>query len=375
MVASLAGSEFDFLVLTRDRDLTDAVPYSGVPIDVWTSVGKAKVFYTADHSLRNLRRLLVEVAPDVIYFNSFFSPFTIKVLLLRLLGGIPPAALVAAPRGELSPAALGIKAAKKKLFLKFAALVGLYRNLLWHASTTREKQEIEAALSQFRLDRSAKRIEGIKIHVASDFPGICGSDTIAGRLLEKQPGQVSLVFVSRISAIKNLATAIDLLCSVRGDIRFDIYGPMGDPGYWEECRAAIARAPDYISIRYLGAVPHEEAQNKFSEYHFFLFPTMSENFGHVIVESLSAGCPVIISDQTPWLDLERKRIGWDLPLRDRQRWQQILQYCVDMDAEAYRELSRRSVEFVREWISSSTIRDDNICLFRRAVAERAQAGG
>jgi glycosyltransferase involved in cell wall biosynthesis len=34
-----------------------------------------------------------------------------------------------------------------------------------------------------------------------------------------------------------------------------------------------------------------------------VFPTLGENFGHVIAESLSASCPVICSDQTPWNDV------------------------------------------------------------------------
>jgi hypothetical protein len=34
----------------------------------------------------------------------------------------------------------------------------------------------------------------------------------------------------------------------------------------------------------------------------------------VILESLSAGRPVLISDQTPWRELEKDRCGWDVSL-------------------------------------------------------------
>ena len=45
----------------------------------------------------------------------------------------------------------------------------------------------------------------------------------------------------------------------------------------------------------------------------------------------AAGCPLIISDRTPWQNLEEKGIGWSIPLEDKINWDKILQTCVDMD--------------------------------------------
>ena len=42
------------------------------------------------------------------------------------------------------------------------------------------------------------------------------------------------------------------------------------------------------------------------------------NFGHVIAEALSVGCPVIISDQTPWNDVEKYNAGWALAIDKEQ---------------------------------------------------------
>ena len=35
----------------------------------------------------------------------------------------------------------------------------------------------------------------------------------------------------------------------------------------------------------------------------FLFPTRGENFGHVVAEALSVGCPVLTTPTTIWTDL------------------------------------------------------------------------
>ena len=50
----------------------------------------------------------------------------------------------------------------------------------------------------------------------------------------------------------------------------------------------------------------------------FVFPTLGENFGHVIFESLEASTPVLVSDQTPWKS-NYKRGLQTLPL-DEDKW-------------------------------------------------------
>jgi len=370
LIATLAGSEFEFFVLTRDRDLMEPAPYPGVPLETWTPVGNTQVFYTADHSLRNFRRRIAEIKPDIIYLNSFFSTFARKVLLLRRLGLIGSSVVIVAPRGELSPGALRMKWRKKKTYLRLVALSGLCRNLLWHATAPLERNEIAELLRSYHLEMGTTELISESIHVASNIPG--SSATLAEeRNICKQPGEVRFLFVSRVSPKKNLAMAIELLALLRGNISLDIYGPVDDDDYWKSCQESIARAPRNVQVRYMGAVTHDVAQRKFSEYHFFLFPTLSENFGHVIAESLAAGCPVVISDQTPWSGLAQQNIGWELPLNDRDRWLAVLQQCADMDAREYQAMSSDCVKFFQEWARSPAIRDENVGLFQRALARAA----
>jgi glycosyltransferase involved in cell wall biosynthesis len=86
--------------------------------------------------------------------------------------------------------------------------------------------------------------------------------------------------------------------------------------------------------------------------HFFVLPTFNENYGHVIVEALANGCPVILSDQTPWLGLEEKGIGWDISLSEEKQWQQVLQRCVDMNAEEFRQMSEHAAAFGRKVVGN-----------------------
>lgn len=77
-----------------------------------------------------------------------------------------------------------------------------------------------------------------------------------------------------------------------------------------------------------------------SEHDLLLMPTLGENFGHVIPEALISGCPVLISDRTPWRELESKKAGWDIPLSRLEKFHSVLQQCVLMDNKAYKDWSR-----------------------------------
>ncbi len=67
-------------------------------------------------------------------------------------------------------------------------------------------------------------------------------------------------------------------------------------------------------MREHGPLPPDRVAEALRANHLLFLPTRSENFGHVILEALAAGCPVLLSDRTPWRNLARAGVGWDLPL-------------------------------------------------------------
>jgi glycosyltransferase involved in cell wall biosynthesis len=362
----MLGDEYLFYVYTRDRDSTDDQRYAGIRADCWERVGKAQVFYASKISLRSLRRQIREVEPDIIYMNSFFSRLTVKTLLLRKLGLLPPAAIVLAPRGEFSPGALKLKGLRKRLYLKVTFGAGLYRDLLWQASSLLEEEHIRAMTA-----RGGTQNPG-NILLAPDVPNprLLSLPASATRP-KKCPGAVRLVFLSRISRKKNLHFALELLSSADGQIELDIYGPVDDEAYWEACQEQIQRLPKSIRVNYKGSVPQEHVPGVFGGYHFHLLPTLGENFGYVILEALAAGCPVVVSDETPWRDLSRKAAGWELPLGDREQWRQAIQRGVKMDEASYQAFSRGARSYFEEWMASSSYRRGTLELFQKALGADA----
>ena len=104
------------------------------------------------------------------------------------------------------------------------------------------------------------------------------------------------------------------------------------------------------------------------EHDLFFLPTLGENFGHVILEALYAGCPVLISDQTPWRDLEEKGIGWDLALSKPEMFQDVLQRCVDMNNEEYVKWSERAWEYGLQVTKDDKVVEKNRRLFYKVAS-------
>jgi len=353
------GDEFQFKIITADRDFNDTKAYTGIRIDAWNRVGKADVFYISINkcSLIDFRRLFYSIEYDIQYLNSFFSPhFTIKPLLLRRLRLIPDRPLVIAPRGEFSPGALGLKSLKKRVYLWIAKAFGLYRGIIWQASSEYEEADIRRWFGR-----------DVQVVVAPNLPPLIHSKDVLPPKSEKATGCLKIIFLSRISRKKNLDRALELLKGLNGQILFNLYGPIEDKAYWEECQKIINYLPENIKVQYCGSVAHDKVVAVIRKHDLFFFPTLGENFGHVILEALYAGCPVLISDQTPWRDLEKKGVGWDLPLSKPAMFREVLQKCIDMNNVEYVRLSGRAREMAIQILQDQKVVEKNRQLFHYAM--------
>ena len=362
MVSSLPES-IEFLIVTRDRDHTDRQPYAGVRTNEWTHVGQAKVLYIPerDLSIAGLVQLVHSVKPDAVYANSIFSRITIRLLVARALGLLGTLPFVLAPRGEFSAGALQIRSGRKKIFLTLAGHAGLFRGLLWQASTESERTDIMRALTKAQSVRAS-----LNIAIAPDIFDHRDTDPLAMNA-PKRGGAARFVFLSRVSAMKNLRMAIELVGTLAGEVSLDIFGPVDDANYGRECRTATAHVRPNVKVTWRGNVSPAEVTTTFAHYDFFILPTLGENFGHVILESLSAGCPVLLSDRTPWRRLEADGAGWILPIEERGLWMEALQRCVEMDDQSHQSMRQRARIVVRNYAERESAIQQNVALFERAV--------
>lgn len=361
MVAHLSPF-LDFYVVTRDRDVTDTESYPGVKPNQWHRLGNARVLYCSSVGPAILRRAFQEVQPDVISLHAFHDSFTRIMVRLRRSGAFGNTPMLLAPRGQFSPGAMEIKRTKKVLYLQFAKLLGLYDNLLWQVSTPREKQELMQAAP-------ARRIGVDSLHVAYNI-----SDAIALTPLPhaaKESGAVKLAFISRLSEKKNLHLLLEILREVRGDVQFNLFGPVAenDVAYWGKCNTLLAQLPDNIKVEYKGQIDHSAVPQVLHDHHFFVLPTRGENFCHAAVESFINGTPVVLSNETPWTGLNAVHAGFDIALNDRRGWVAALQTCVDMDQQSYAMYLSGAKEYGRRFSVEEAVQQ-HLAMFEAALGLR-----
>ena len=328
LVAQL-GDEFDFHVVASDRDLGDAAPYANVTMDVWSPVEKATVMYLSrdQQGFRGLARLLRRTPHDAVCLNSFFDPvFSAVPLFLRRTGLAPRKPYLVAPRGEFSQGALALKALKKQFYLRAVCIGGFVDDVVWQASSEYEAAEIIRACG----------VDPTHVCVVPNPASSEVDESSSFTSLYRDPGMpLKVLFLSRISPMKNLQFALQVLGRTREPIQFDVYGPVTDEIYWQQCQKEMASLPSHIKVQYHGAVPPERVREIMADHDLFFLPTRGENFGHVIAEALSAGLPVLISDTTPWRDLKAAGVGWDLSLHEEQSFLRCIEHCARLGAEEY----------------------------------------
>ena len=342
-----------FSVITRDHDC-DGARYRDIQSESWNSGPAGLVRYVPRFTCRVLERSVRESDADVIWLNSIFSSASLRVLFLRRLGRIRPPVLLA-PRGEFSPEALGLSRRRKRAALAVLRHFGFLRGVHWIASSALEA----------RATGNAVPVTSMTI-----VPESVGEPSVPDGWLQKRPCALRMAFASRIDAMKNLRFLLDVLTQSRGPIHLDVIGPIDDPAYWESCRLLIQRMPPGVIVEYVGELPHAALGRRLREYDVMVLPTLGENFGHIVVEAWAAGCPVLVSDRTPWRLLAEDGVGWDLPL-DHESWIQALERCRAMDAREHMAMRQRAVERARRVWHDGVSGEE---IFKRLIVKLALGG-
>lgn len=336
----------EFYIVTRNTDYMSDVPYENVDSDRWVEIRpNINVYYISRNNLTRKRiRSFIREADryDAIYINGIYSLyFSILPLYFSRKSKVRH---IVAPRGMLSGQTFSSKKLLKKAFFLAGRITGLYRNTWFHATIEKEADDITKTL----------KVNPGRITIAPNLPRQTGSGKIPQRL--KNPGKMRLISIARIAPEKNILFAVEMLKGMKhGDIRFDLYGEIYNQDYWKECQEVIKLLPAGTLVEYKGSIRSDDIPEVLPGYHFLLMPSRGENFGHSILESLMSGCPVIISDKTPWRELKEKQAGWDIDLRQPGMFIEALDHCLEMQQDEYDNLSAGALELARAFVNDSGV--------------------
>lgn len=338
MISSL-NDEIHFSIITRNTDWFDQHPYDETP-DRWIKRFESEVFYSSGRHLLNVIRSLSKKV-DAVYVNGFYSPSFNAIPLMYALIFRKNVKIIVAPRGMLNPNAIAIKSGQKQALILLFGMLGLQSRVLFHATSTKEKDAIRNVYPK------------ANIKVVSNVVVTANGDALPN----KRKGD--FLSVGRISPVKNTFELVTLFSDL-SQTQLKLIGTADEENYFGRCSQVVKTSSNIIMV---GGRNAEEIKQDYQEAGFFISMTSGENFGHAIIEALSFGCPVIISDQTPWNDIEQFGAGWVIPLADKKRWNEAINEALAMNDEAYQQMSARAIAYVKTRFNFEEIRSNYLELF------------
>ncbi len=339
LVNRYGAAEVNFRIFCSNADL-DGTINEGVVFDEWCNYNShTQVWYASKkrQSISVLKREMNKTRADVMFVIGIYSW---HFNLAPLLFGRARIKIISV-RGMLHPGALSQKPLKKKIYLAIWKLAGIHRRYCFHATDAQEQDYIQQVFGKQAT-----------VLIAGNYPGVLPFQQV----VKKTPGELRMVSIALISPMKNIALVLEALATCKQQVMYDIYGPVKDEGYWQQCLIKIGVMPANITVRCQGVLAPAKIASTLSDYHVFILPSRSENFGHAIYEALSAGRPVITSHHTPFNGLYEQRAGRNITAENIPEISRAIAFFGDMDSTSFEKWSKGANEYSKKCIDPSQLK-------------------
>lgn len=245
--------------------------------------------------------------------------------------GIP---LVLSPRGMMSAWAWRRQRFKKQLAARFIHPGAFSAVHGWHATSHEEVEEIRdlgfrqpACVAPNGVNPPTDaEISAARAHWEAAVPA-----TVTTRVA---------LFHSRLHPKKRVIELIDLWAALAPAGWTLLIVGIPEQYSVAQLRAYVLRARGTTQIEVFDG---SEQPAPYAIASLFLLPSHTENFGLVIAEAMAHGIPVVVTDTTPWRQVNEPNLGWCVPWSE---FPAAVQAAVQAEPEALRQRGRRA----RDWV-------------------------
>jgi glycosyltransferase involved in cell wall biosynthesis len=261
--------------------------------------------WTKDHSMlspallwylfKNAKRF------DAIHIHSWWNLSVLFATMVCILRGVKP---VLSPRGMLS--SFSIKGRFKPLFHQ---LIGknLLKQTFLHSTSPQETKECLAWIPNWQHTDLPNFLDTPLISPPSVDIGFGMSD-VGGAELDIKTFQ--LLFLSRFHQKKGVEILFDALAQVPFHWFLNMAGD-GETDYIEQLKQRSKILNIDHKINWLGWVNPNERTAIFGEADLLVLPSYNENFANVVIESLAAKTPVLVSKYVGLSEyIAKNDLGW-----------------------------------------------------------------
>jgi len=290
---ALTNNNIDVFIVTTDLDI---LSNHKIIFNKWISSELGKIIYckTLVHYLPF--KLIYESVckfkhVDIIHLTGVFYPPSLILYLINKI--FFKKKIVWSPRGELAEEALIYSSFIKKIYL---FIINFFINDKFFFHTT-SKEETFITKERFNHNRIIQIPNYLK----------------PTKSVKRSSKKSYLLFIGRISpkkAIENLIEALNISKFFKEkEMKLIIAGNYHNK-YGDSLKKLCLKLCLDKNIDFIGHVEGKQKDILYANAFFTIMPSHNENFGNVVVESLSQSTPVIASTGTPWEILEVNNAGY-----------------------------------------------------------------
>jgi glycosyltransferase involved in cell wall biosynthesis len=227
---------------------------------------------------------------DVVHIHAWWNLVSVLSCLLAVMRGVP---VVLSPRGTLS----NYSFYNKNSFLKKCIHVFLGKPLLSRCYIHATSQHEQAAMAKLVQTRQIFNI-----------PNFIELSAIAVNKPNNN-GPLKLLFLSRIEEKKGLDILLHALADITVTYHLTIAGD-GDPNYINTLNQITIQNNTSDNVSWIG-FQSDDKFNIMAAHDILILPSYDENFGNVVIENLSTGTAVLISNQVGLANyVSEHNLGW-----------------------------------------------------------------
>jgi len=258
---------------------------------IWNNNPLIRFFIFRKQLLKSIQLFQKQNRRVIVHDHGLWMDSNIASCLTSYLNDIP---LLVSPHGSLEPWAMEHKKIKKKIAFQLYQKFLLNKASYIHATSESEKLAVQKLLPKSNIKVIALGTNVIK----KEFVSKCDSK--------------NAIFLSRIHKKKGLDILIDAWANASHDgWKMIIVGP-NEGSYFDNIKKRIKMHRLEDDIKLVGGLYGNDKQSVLFNSSLFILPTYSENFGLVIPEAFMSGLPVITTNKTPWLNLQKIGCGWTI---------------------------------------------------------------
>lgn len=299
---------------------------------------------------REFCALLEELKPDVVQVNGCWLPQCAYTVIWAKEKGYP---VVLAPHGMLEP--WDVK--KNYWTRKLPALMLYQRRAI-------RKADMMLATSEQERDNLLRLGLNDKVSIVANGIMVDGVD-----LKDSWQERKQMLFLALYRKNKGIDLLMQAVAAMKQELQgwtVTVAGIEADYTIGELREMAVRMGVADI-VKVVGGLFGDEKWKAYRDADVFVLPTLNENFGIVIAESLLCGTPVITTKGAPWPMLAEKQCGWWLS-RSVDDLVKAIKTFLKTSVEEREAMGRRGRKLVEDNFSTRKIAQDMLGLYERTLS-------